>query len=73
MRLCSNGTYKELWDALEWRFASANQTDPYRAMLKKNWQKANESLAELDESMQGLVHLANPTAPREVTEMIAKD
>lgn len=40
---------------------------------KKNWQKAHESLAELDESMQGLVHLANPTAPREVTEMIAKD
>nr|XP_034319115.1 uncharacterized protein LOC117687074 [Crassostrea gigas] len=42
-------------------------------MLREKRQRANESLPELGESIRHLAHLAYPTAPREVTEMIAKD
>ena len=66
-------TYMELCDALESRFAPANQTELYRAMLREKRQKAAETLPELGESIRRLAHLAYPTAPREVTEMIAKD
>lgn len=73
MRPGSNRTYLELCDALESRFAPANQTELYRAMLREKRQKPNECLPELGESIRRLAHLAYPTAPREVTEMIAKD
>lgn len=73
MRTGSNGTHTELCDALETRFAPANQTELYRAILREKRQKANECLPEPGESIRRLAHLAYPTAPREVTEMIAKD
>jgi hypothetical protein len=41
-------------------------------MLREKRQKPKESLPELGESIRRLAHLAYPTAPREVTEMIAK-
>lgn len=73
MRSGVNRTYAELCEALESRFAPANQTELYRAMLREKRQRPNESLPELGESIRRLAHLAYPTAPREVTEMIAKD
>lgn len=42
-------------------------------MLREKCQRPNESLPELGESIRRLAHLAYPTAPREITEMIAKD
>lgn len=66
-------TYEDLCDALEARFAPVNQTELYRAMLREKRQKATETLPELGESIRRLTHLAYPTAPRDVTEMIAKD
>jgi hypothetical protein len=65
--------YGDLSEALEARFAPANQTELYRAMLREKRQKPTDTLPELGESIRRLVHLAYPTAPREVTEMIAKD
>lgn len=73
MRSGVNRTYEELCEALESRFAPANQTELYRAMLREKRQRPNESLPELGECIRRLAHLAYPTAPREVTEMIAKD
>jgi hypothetical protein len=69
----SKRTYRELSDALESRFAPANQTELYRAMLREKRQKPQESLPELGESIRRLAHLAYPTAPGDVTEMIAND
>ena len=65
--------YGDLCEALEARFAPANQIELYRAMLREKRQKPKDTLPELGESIRRLVHLAYPTAPREVTEMIAKD
>lgn len=73
MRSGVNRTYAELCEALESRFAPANQTELYRVMLREKNQRPNESLPELGESIRRLAQLAYPTAPREVTEMIAKD
>lgn len=66
-------TYEDLCETLEARFAPVNQTELYRAMLREKRQKATETLTELGESIRRLTHLAYPTAPRDVTEMIAKD
>uniref|UniRef100_K1QZ86 Uncharacterized protein n=1 Tax=Magallana gigas TaxID=29159 RepID=K1QZ86_MAGGI len=69
----SNGTCTKLYDAFESRFAPVNQTKIYRAMLREKRQNSNESLPELGESIRRLAHLAYLTAPKKVTEMIAKD
>ncbi|XP_056001631.1 uncharacterized protein LOC130048651 [Ostrea edulis] len=73
MKTSTTCTYEDICEALEARFAPTNQTELYRAMLREKRQKATETLPELGESMRRLTHLAYPTAPREVTEMIAKD
>ena len=65
--------YVELCDALESRFSPANQTELYRAMLREKRQKAAVTLPEFGDSIRRLAHLAYPTAPQEVTGIIAKD
>lgn len=73
MRQDNACAYRNLCEALEARFAPANQTELYRAMLREKRQKSTETLPELGESIRRLTHLAYPSAPCEVTEMIAKD
>jgi hypothetical protein len=63
--------YRDLCETLEARFAPTNQTELYQTMLKEKHQKPKETLPELKESIRRLAHLAYPTAPREVKEMIA--
>lgn len=73
MRQDNACAYRNLCEALEARFAPANQTELYRAMLREKRQKSTETLHELGESIRRLTHLAYPSAPCEVAEMIAKD
>lgn len=65
--------YEKLTEALAARFAPANQTELYRAMLKERQLKSSETILELGEGIKRLTHLAYPTVPSDVSEMIAKD
>jgi hypothetical protein len=63
----STRSYDEIVEALEDRFAPANQTELYRVQLRERRQKATESLPELVQSIQRLTHLAYPTAPNDIS------
>jgi hypothetical protein len=64
---------KKLTGAFKARFATKNQTELYRSMLQERTQYRNGTLLKLGESIRRLVFLVYPTAPRDVTEQLAKD
>jgi hypothetical protein len=65
--------YKELVKSLEERFSPSNQTELYRTQLRERRQKAIETLPELGQDVRRLANLANPPAPNEVRETLAKE
>ena len=65
--------YSRLVQALEERFAPANQTELYRTQLRERHQKAVETLPELGQDIKRLTYLAYPTAPYDVQETLAKE
>ena len=68
-----SGSYKELSNALQERFAQPNQTELYRVQLKERRQRAIETLTELGQDIWRLTNLAYQTAPTDLRETLAKD
>ncbi|KAH3789639.1 hypothetical protein DPMN_167824 [Dreissena polymorpha] len=71
--LAKTTDYDELAQALEDRFAPANQTELYRVQLRDRRQRASETLAELGQDIRRLANLAYPSAPTEVRDTLAKE
>ena len=67
--------FKELSRSLEERFSPMNQTELYRAQLKKRRQKATGTLPRLgqDIHVRRLTRLAYPTASADVCENLARE
>ena len=65
--------YLTLVKALEERFSPPSQTDLYRVQFRERRQRAGETLPELGQAMNRLVHMAFPSAPDEVKETLATD
>lgn len=68
-----SGSYKELSNALQERFAPPNQTELYRVQLKERRQRATETLTELGQDIWRLTNLAYQTAPADLRETLAKE
>ena len=65
--------YLTLVKALEERFSPPSQTDLYGVQFRERRQRAGETLPELGQAMNRLVHMAFPSAPEEVKETLATD
>ena len=65
--------YDALVQALNDRFAPADQMELYRIQLKERRQRASETLTELAQHVRRLTNLAYPTVPADVKETLAKD
>jgi len=66
-------SYEALSAALESRFGTAHQTELNRMRLKARSRRRDETLAELAEDVERLVHLAYPEATEAMVEVLAKD
>lgn len=65
--------YESLVSALEARFGTAHQTELNRVRLKTRTRHWEESLAELAEDIERLVHLTYSNTTESMVEVLSKD
>ncbi len=62
----SQNIYDELIKALELRYGDKHLRDVYSAQLRTRWQHSSESLQEFEVSINRLIRLGYPEAPKDL-------